>query len=143
MEYLPRNLKKCSVLRVYTSTSRQYCRPVALLYLCYLLALCALDFLTLCIVKWRAHLIKCASTRSINNFLNHSRSASQEIPRLLRHTKIHWCVHNSPPLDFIRARRMQSKSSHTLSDSRIVAVPSHLFLELPSHITYSGVLTKL
>jgi hypothetical protein len=59
--------------------------------------------------------------RSTTNSMEHSpsseaksHSAIQEIHRLLKKTKIHYCVHNSPPLSPILARFIQS-TTHLLT----------------------------
>jgi len=67
-----------------------------------------------------------------------SRSANQEIPRLLWNPKVHYHVHNSPPLVSILSQMIQSTPSHSISLRSILILPSHLLLGLTSGVFPSG-----
>jgi hypothetical protein len=66
-----------------------------------------------------------------------NRSSDQEISRLLRNPKVHYRVHNSPPVVLSRAWRIQSKSSHCILRS-ILILSFYLHPGISSDISIRG-----
>jgi len=72
-----------------------------------------------------------------------SRSASEEIPRLIWNPKIHYRVHRSPPLDPILSQVNLVHTFPPISLIPILILSSHLPIRLPSGLFPSGPPTKI
>jgi len=69
-------------------------------------------------------------------------SASQEIPRILWNTKVHYCIHKRPSLSLSWASSIQSIPPHPTSWRPISILPYHISLGLPCGLFSSRFPTK-